>query len=142
MTGEFNHEAVIKRRGGIGEDEWFGTLDDYYIPHVLGAAHRFVTQNFGDQRPENNMDFFDSNQDPKYFNRYDTTAALYGWAGALVEDPDDKVSSDCFISLYETVTQVDILRRDLSRLTQSWKIFDGLVFEPTLTFNDLASAYE
>ena len=145
VTGEFNHEAVIKRRGGIGEDEWFGTLDDYYVPHILGAihkAHRWLRQSFGDELPENNMDFFDRAGDPQAFNRYDTTSMFYGWAGALVEDDDDKVSSDCFISLYELITQIDILRRDFSRITQSWRLFDATIFEPTLTFNNAAATYE
>ena len=35
---------------------------------------------------------------------------------ALVEDDDDKVTSDCFVSLFELVTQVDILRRDWARI--------------------------
>ena len=88
------------------------------------------------------MDFFNRLGEPAQFNRYDTTSAFYGWAGALVEDDDDKVNSDCFVSLYETITQVDILRRDFNRITQSWRVFDAAVFEPILTFNNGAASYE
>ena len=72
--------------------------------------------NFGDEMPENNVDFFNRLGEPTQFNRYDTTSMWYGWAGALVEDDDDKVTSDCFVSLFELVTQVDILRRDWARI--------------------------
>lgn len=54
--------------------------------------------------PEDKVDFLDRDGDPQQFNRYDVTAALYGWSGSLVEDDTDKVNSNCFISLYESVT--------------------------------------
>lgn len=139
VTKEFNHDAVIKRRGGRDSDrEDMGSLEDYYIPHILGAMNSLL----GQDRPTNYVDFQDSNGDPKRFDRYDATSFAYGWAIALTDSDDDATQSDCFISLFELITQVEYFFRDLDRISETFKVFDLTVYSPTLIFNNGAAAYE
>ena len=105
VTKEFNHEAVIARRGGRHEWEKMGTLNDYYVPHLLGAIGSLVGNT-----DEANAQYL-MTIGTHTFDRYDTMSLLYGWASSLVEDPtagenDEaaQITSDCFISLFELLS--------------------------------------
>ena len=134
VTNAFNHDAVIERRGGRHQHEKMGTLGDWGVHHVLGAIHGLVGQ---DNMPQKWQKIAD-----KEFDRYDVNSFFYGWILALQDKVDDAVASNCFISSFETVTEVDLLLKDLDNIFKDLKLFDLAVYTPTKVMNNFATAYQ
>jgi hypothetical protein len=109
VTKEFNHEAVIRQRGGRREDEVLGNTKDIGLHHVLDAARSLVVG-----AEETPTYFYDL--DGKVFDRYDLVSFIYGWIIALNADPDTMTSSNCFLATFELVQQLDYLSQDIQQL--------------------------
>lgn len=133
VTNEFNHEAVIRRRGGRHESESMGTLGDYGIHHALGAIHGLVEAN-GDKKWQQVGKIV--------FDRYDATSFWYGFIVALSENKNDIANNYCFQGAFELTTQMDILMRDLQYVFNNWKLWNLLVYTPMKIFNNGAAVYE
>ena len=133
VTKEFNHEAVIRQRGGRRESEVIGNTKSMGLHHALGAVQRLVNS----EKPT----YFE-NIDGKVFDRYDFASFLYGWIVALHADPDTMTSSNCFLAAFETVTQLDYLSIDLELLSVTKNYFNVIVYTPTKVQGNLAAAYE
>ena len=95
VTKEFNHEAVIRQRGGRREDEVLGNTKDLGLHHALDAVQRLVV---GEEKPTYFQDI-----DGKTFDRYDVVSFIYGWIIALHADPETMTSSNCFLASFELV---------------------------------------
>lgn len=133
VTLEFNHEAVIKRRGGRHAHESRGSLQDWGVPQVLGAAHGLVSSGAAEKW---------KTIGEKKFDQYDINSFFYGWILALQTTIDESTGSSCFVSTFESVTQVDYFLQDLDKIGESLKLFNLIIYTPTKIFNNLATAYQ
>lgn len=148
VTGEFNHAAVIEQRGGRFEHEVIGNTEDFGINYaVLQGAHyskkmrHLLGQEAADDERPKKMDTITG----KTFDRYDAVSFLYGAIIAL-QDTSTKAAANaankCFLSSFETITQVDYAVADLETVFNTGRYFNVLVYDPIKIWNNLAAAYE
>lgn len=80
----------------------------------------------------------------KDFDRYDMATFLYGMIFALQDKPDldNPVSSNCFLSVFEMVTQLDYLATDLLNIFATRRFYDVFVYTPSHIAGNLAASYE
>jgi len=133
VTKAFNHEAVIRQRGGRKENEVVGNTYDMGLHHVLGFFHRMVSQE--------NPTYFEEIEG-KQFDRYDQVSFVYGWIVALHADPDTMTSSNCFLAAFEAVTQIDYLMADWAIVDETKNYFNVFVYGPQHIQGNLAASYE
>jgi len=79
----------------------------------------------------------------KSFDRYDIVSFYYGWINALNARQSNLVSQNqCYLSVFETITQLDYLSSDVSTVFRSGRYFNVVVYDPVKVWNNLAAAYE
>lgn len=89
VTQEFNHEAVIRRRGGRHAHERLGNAHELGITKVLSAIHNLVGAG------ENKWMYIGEST---YIDRYDAQSFYYGWIISLIDiKSEDQIASNyCF----------------------------------------------
>ena len=133
VTREFNHGAVIEQRGGRWEHEKVGNTKDIGLEwlinqgnHMVGAPKTISVQG-------------------KTFDAYDIISFIYGGIIAL-QDTSTKAAAQaqnqCFLSTFETVTQIDYMLIDINNMFDTGRIFNVFVFDPIKIWNNAAAAYE
>lgn len=83
--------------------------------------------------------------DDRSFDRYDVISFFYGGILAL-QDRSTKIKAQaqnqCFLSIFEAVTQTDYLLIDIEQVFTTGRYFNVIVFNPIKIWNNLAAAYE
>jgi hypothetical protein len=81
----------------------------------------------------------------KTFDAYDLVSFVYGGIIAL-QDTSTKAAAQaanqCFLSTFETVTQLDYLFIDINTVFDTGRYFNVIVYDPVKVWNNLSAAYE
>ena len=104
VTKEFNHEAVIERRGGRHPHEVLGNTKDIGMHTVLGKVHGLVV---GAAAEENWK-----NIGGKDFDTYDMSSFFYGFIISLQDGFAGDTASNCFYSFFGVVEQLDFMVKE------------------------------
>lgn len=79
------------------------------------------------------------------FDAYDIVSFIYGGIIAL-QDTSTKAAAQaqnqCFLSTFETVTQIDYMLIDINTVFDTGRVFNVIVFDPIKIWNNAAAAYE
>lgn len=138
VTKAFNHEIVIEQRGGRHEHEKIGNTKP--IHQALQSVHRLLKQ--GDEEDEDSTNY--QEVDGKDFDRYDIYSFLYGGIFALQDNPqeDNPGTSNCFLAVFNMITQGDYFVQDLEKVLKTKNFYDIIVYTPVHIANNAAAAYE
>ena len=146
VTKEFNHDEVIRLRGGIYENEYWGNTKDMGVHHVLAAIDYMVgpKAKAGDAHGGGDEDPRFLTMGGKKFDQYDAVSMLYGGIRALQPEPfnDDYLVSECFIAMFDTVTVVDYLITDVNNFMNGAPWFNILFYDPIKILGNIAATYE
>ena len=96
----------------------------------------------GDEEDDESVNY--QEVDGKDFDRYDIYSFLYGGIFALQDNPQEDApgSSNCFLAVFNMITQGDYFMQDLDKILISKNFYDVIVYTPTHIANNAAAAYE
>lgn len=134
VTKEFNHEAVIERRGGRHPNEQIGNTKDLGIHDALGTVHGLIV---GAGASENWK-----NIAGKDFDTYDVSSVFYGFIVSLQDGFKGDTASNCFYSAFGVVEQIDFMVKEFNVINETLNVFNALIMDPLHAFGNWNAAYE
>ena len=134
VTKEFNHEAVIERRGGRHPKELLGNTKDIGLHDALEHAHKLIVG----ASPQNWAQVSGKN-----FDTYDVASGFYGFILSLQGSNIGLTQgSNCFFAMFGVVEQLDFMVKEFQIANETLNIFNALIMDPLHAYGNWNAAYE